>query len=123
MRAFWRQALSQDEVQNRYSDNCFLDASPAAYYTLGAPPAARTDWERNMATDVILPKLGFSMTEGTIQEWLAGDGAQVVEGRALYVIEAEKSAVEVESPATGTLHIRAQVGETYECGTVIGYIE
>jgi acetyl/propionyl-CoA carboxylase alpha subunit len=112
------------KCKNHYSDNCFVDESSAAYYMPIAPPAARMRLGgKYMATDVILPKLGFSMTEGTIEEWLAGDGAQVAEGQALFVLEAEKSAVEVESPATGTLHIRAEVGETYECGTVIGFIE
>ena len=76
-----------------------------------------------MATEIILPKLGFSMNEGQIAEWLVADGAQVTEGQPLYLIEADKSTNEVESPATGTLSIEAEAGETYDVGTVIGYIE
>ncbi|MES2157974.1 MAG: lipoyl domain-containing protein [Pseudomonadota bacterium] len=76
-----------------------------------------------MATDILLPKIGFSMTEAQIAEWLAEDGAQVTEGQPLYLLEADKSANEVESPASGTLRIIAAPGETYEVGTVLGTIE
>jgi pyruvate/2-oxoglutarate dehydrogenase complex dihydrolipoamide acyltransferase (E2) component len=76
-----------------------------------------------MAVEVLLPKLGFSMNEGQIAEWLFGDGEQVTEGEALFLLEADKSTNEVEAPASGILRIVAQEGETYEVGTVIGYIE
>lgn len=76
-----------------------------------------------MATEVLLPKIGFSMTEGAIAEWLAEDGAEVTEGQPLFLLEADKSANEVEAPASGTLRIMAQSGETYEVGTVLGVIE
>jgi pyruvate/2-oxoglutarate dehydrogenase complex dihydrolipoamide acyltransferase (E2) component len=76
-----------------------------------------------MATEILLPKIGFSMNEGQIAEWLANDGAHVAEGQPLFLLEADKSTNEVESPATGTLRIEAETGETYEVGTVIGYIE
>ncbi len=76
-----------------------------------------------MATEILLPKIGFSMNEGTLAEWMAEDGAQVTEGQPLYALESDKSTNEVDSPATGTLRIRAAVGETYEVGTVLGVIE
>lgn len=76
-----------------------------------------------MATEIILPKIGFSMNEGTISEWLAADGASVSEGQPLYLLEADKSANEVESPASGVLRIQADAGVTYEVGTVLGVIE
>lgn len=76
-----------------------------------------------MATEILLPKLGFSMTEGQISEWLAADGAQVSEGEPLFLLEADKSTNEVEAPVSGVLRIEADVGETYPVGTVIGYIE
>jgi pyruvate/2-oxoglutarate dehydrogenase complex dihydrolipoamide acyltransferase (E2) component len=75
-----------------------------------------------MATDVILPKLGFSMNEGTLTEWLIADGQPVMEGQPLYALESEKSVQEVEAPATGTLKILKSVGEIYEVGTVIAEI-
>ncbi|MGJ0239742.1 lipoyl domain-containing protein [uncultured Novosphingobium sp.] len=76
-----------------------------------------------MATEILLPKLGFSMNEGTLSEWLVSDGATVNEGDPLFSLESDKSTNEVESPATGTLKILKQTGETYEVGTVLGTIE
>ena len=76
-----------------------------------------------MATEIILPKIGFSMTEGVLAEWLAEDGAAVTEGSPLYSIESDKSTNEVEAPASGTLRITGVPGETYEVGAIIGTIE
>ena len=76
-----------------------------------------------MAVEILLPKLGFSMNEGVLAEWLVVDGGQAVEGQPLYALESEKSTQEVESPASGTLKIVASTGETYEVGTLLGTIE
>jgi len=76
-----------------------------------------------MATEIIVPKIGFAMTEGDLTEWLVGDGQPVAEGQPLFLLEAEKSANEVEAPASGTLRIYKQAGATYEVGTVLGVIE
>lgn len=75
-----------------------------------------------MAFEVTVPKIGFSMNEGILSEWLVEDGAQVTEGQPLYSIESDKSINEVESPATGTLKIIGELGETYEVGTLIAEI-
>jgi pyruvate/2-oxoglutarate dehydrogenase complex dihydrolipoamide acyltransferase (E2) component len=76
-----------------------------------------------LATEILLPKIGFSMTEGMLVEWLAQDGTPVVEGQALFALESEKSTQEVEAPASGTLRILKATGEVYPVGTVIGEIE
>ncbi|AMO70528.1 biotin/lipoyl-containing protein [Sphingorhabdus sp. M41] len=76
-----------------------------------------------MATEILLPKLGFSMTEGQVAEWLIADGGEVKEGDLLFLLEADKSTNEVDAPASGTLKIVAPVGETIQVGDVIGYIE
>ena len=76
-----------------------------------------------MAFEILLPKLGFSMTEGQVAEWLIDDGGDVSEGQPLYSLEADKSTNEVEAPASGKLKIVAQPGETMEVGSVLGYIE
>ncbi|MNF22408.1 Dihydrolipoyllysine-residue acetyltransferase component of acetoin cleaving system [compost metagenome] len=75
-----------------------------------------------MSTQVLMPKLGFAMNEGTIAEWLVADGATVEEGQVIYALESDKSVQEVESPASGTLKIVAQAGETYEVGTLLAEI-
>jgi pyruvate/2-oxoglutarate dehydrogenase complex dihydrolipoamide acyltransferase (E2) component len=75
-----------------------------------------------MATEIILPKLGFSMNEGTLSEWFVTDGGEVKSGEPLFSLESDKSTQEVEAPASGTLKILKQPGETYEVGTVLGEI-
>jgi pyruvate/2-oxoglutarate dehydrogenase complex dihydrolipoamide acyltransferase (E2) component len=75
-----------------------------------------------MSTQILLPKLGFSMNEGTLSEWLVADGASVQAGQPLYALESEKSVQEIEAPASGTLKIVKQAGEIYEVGTVLGEI-
>jgi pyruvate/2-oxoglutarate dehydrogenase complex dihydrolipoamide acyltransferase (E2) component len=76
-----------------------------------------------MPTDVLMPKLGFSMNEGTIAEWLVADGGSAVEGQALLSLESEKSVNEIESPATGILRILKAQGESHPVGTIIATIE
>ena len=71
---------------------------------------------------VTVPKIGFSMNEGVLAEWLVEDGAQVSEGQPLYALESDKSTNEVESPASGTLKIIGEIGETYEVGALIAEI-
>ena len=76
-----------------------------------------------MATDLSLPKIGFSMTEGMLTEWVVADGDQVVEGQVIYLLESDKSTQEVEAPAAGTIRIAAAAGETYQVGDLLGAIE
>ena len=75
-----------------------------------------------MTTQVLLPKIGFSMNEATLAEWMISDGSAVTEGQPLYALESDKSVQEIESPASGTLKIIAQVGEVYEVGAVLAEI-
>jgi pyruvate/2-oxoglutarate dehydrogenase complex dihydrolipoamide acyltransferase (E2) component len=76
-----------------------------------------------MATDIILPQIGFSMSEATIVEWFAEDGATVTAGDNLYSIESDKSVNEVEAPVTGVLTIKAEVGQVYPVGAILATIE
>jgi pyruvate/2-oxoglutarate dehydrogenase complex dihydrolipoamide acyltransferase (E2) component len=75
-----------------------------------------------MTTQVLLPKIGFSMNEGVLSQWLVADGAEIAAGQPLYELESEKSVQEIEAPASGTLKIIAQIGETYQVGTVLAEI-
>ena len=76
-----------------------------------------------MATQVLLPKLGFSMNAGELTEWMAEDGATVTAGQPLFSLESDKATNEIEAPASGTLRILKQAGETYDVGTVLGEID
>jgi len=77
-----------------------------------------------MSYNIIMPKLGLTMTEGTIVKWLKAEGDKVVKGEPLIEIETEKISNVVESPADGTLvKIIAKEGEVYEVTAVLGMIE
>ena len=75
-----------------------------------------------MATEVRIPRLGFSVAEATVVEWLVADGASVTAGQPLYVIETEKVENEIEAPGTGTVRITAAAGESYAVGTLLAEI-
>jgi pyruvate/2-oxoglutarate dehydrogenase complex dihydrolipoamide acyltransferase (E2) component len=75
-----------------------------------------------MATEVLLPKIGFSMNEGVLSQWLITDGASVREGEPLFSLESDKSVQEIEAPASGILRIIAEIGQTYPVGTVLAEI-
>lgn len=75
-----------------------------------------------MATEILLPKLGFAMNDGLLAEWMVADGGQVTAGEPLFALESDKSVQEVEAPVSGTLRILKQPGETYDVGTVLGEI-
>jgi len=72
--------------------------------------------------DILLPKLGFSVNEANLVEWMVADGASVAKGDPLYALESEKSVQEIEAPVAGVLKILKIAGEVYEVGTVIGEI-
>lgn len=75
-----------------------------------------------MTTQLTIPRLEMSMTEGVLAEWLVADGAQVKEGDVIYSIETGKSVMEIQAPATGRLTQKVKAGETYAVGTEIGEI-
>ncbi|MGZ5439835.1 MAG: dihydrolipoamide acetyltransferase family protein, partial [Candidatus Aminicenantales bacterium] len=72
---------------------------------------------------VIMPSLGFDMTEGLLARWLKNEGDPVVKGQAIAEIETEKATVEIEAAVSGILvRIVVQAGETVPVGTLIGVI-
>jgi len=73
--------------------------------------------------NVIMPSLGFDMTEGLLARWLKNEGDSVVKGQAIAEIETEKATVEIEAAVSGILvRIIVQAGETVPIGTLIGVI-
>lgn len=67
-----------------------------------------------------MPKLGMTMTEGTIVDWPIAVGASVTKGETVLIIESEKAEIEVEATASGFLrHIYVDVGETAACGALL----
>jgi pyruvate dehydrogenase E2 component (dihydrolipoyllysine-residue acetyltransferase) len=56
-----------------------------------------------MATEIRMPRVGHSMTEGTLVAWLAEPGVTIHAGQILLTIETDKAEYEVEAPADGRL--------------------
>ncbi|APT46244.1 dihydrolipoamide acetyltransferase family protein [Bacillus safensis] len=76
-----------------------------------------------MAVEVVMPKLGMSMKEGTVSVWNKEIGETVNKGESIASINSEKIEMEIESPAEGTiLDIKVPEGEGVPPGTVICYI-
>lgn len=76
-----------------------------------------------MAVEVVMPKLGMSMKEGTVSVWNKEVGETVNKGESIASINSEKIEIEIESPAEGTiLDIKVPEGEGVPPGTVICYI-
>ena len=77
-----------------------------------------------MATEIKVPVLGESVTEGTIAEWLKQPGEAVAVDEPIASLETDKVAVDVPSPVAGIMsqHVVA-VGDTVEVGAVIAIIE
>jgi 2-oxoglutarate dehydrogenase E2 component (dihydrolipoamide succinyltransferase) len=77
-----------------------------------------------MATDISVPSLGESVTEGTIAEWLKQPGDAVAVDEPIVSIETDKVAVEVPSPVAGVIgELKAEEGDTIEVGAVIASVE
>lgn len=76
-----------------------------------------------MATQVIMTKLGLTMKEGTVVNWLKKEGERVEKGEPLLEVETEKISSELEAPASGILlKITAQKGATVPVSGLLGII-
>lgn len=76
-----------------------------------------------MPIEVILPKVDMDMSHGKIADWHKGEGDAVIQGEALFDIETDKAAMEVESPGTGTLHyVTANQGDEVPIGQTVAWI-
>lgn len=75
-----------------------------------------------MAIDVPMPKLGLTMEEATIIEWLVADGDRVDSEQPIMLIETDKTETEVGAPGEGRLHHIGRPGDTFACGELVGVI-
>jgi pimeloyl-ACP methyl ester carboxylesterase len=74
-------------------------------------------------TAVTMPRLGLSMTEGTVVEWHARCGDPVASGAVLLTVESEKAQVEIEAFAAGVLAaVYVEPGATVPVGALLGAI-
>ena len=75
-----------------------------------------------MSSPIYMPKLGLTMTEGTLTEWLVNTGETVTKGQPVASIETDKIETEIEAEAEGRLHQLCKSGEIFECGVVLGWV-
>ena len=74
-------------------------------------------------SDITLPMLGESVTEGTITRWFKQVGDTVAEDEALFEVSTDKVDSEVPSPVAGVVtEILVPEGETVEVGTVLARV-
>jgi len=76
-----------------------------------------------MAKEILMPKLGLTMTEGTVEEWKFKEGDKVKKGDILFSVATDKLTNDVEAESDGVLlKILLSAGETAPCKAVIGYL-
>jgi pyruvate dehydrogenase E2 component (dihydrolipoamide acetyltransferase) len=78
-----------------------------------------------MASEIVVPRLGWNMDQGVFLGWLKRDGEMVQAGEPLFKLEGDKSVQEVEAMATGVLHIASPgpaEGDIVAIGTLLGHI-
>ena len=76
-----------------------------------------------MATKVVMPTLGLTMTEGTIEEWKANEGDKVNKGDVLFSVSTDKLTNDIEAEESGTLlKVVHPAGSVVECKKTIAWI-
>jgi pyruvate dehydrogenase E2 component (dihydrolipoamide acetyltransferase) len=77
-----------------------------------------------MRIEVTMPSMGYEMEEGKVVSWLKQVGDRVDRGEVLAEIETDKTTVEMESMAAGTVaEIVVAEGDVAAVGAVIAYLE
>src|SRR5271163_3296489 len=73
-----------------------------------------------MSTEVVMPQMGESITEGTLTKWLKKPGDTVQRDEPLFEISTDKVDAEIPSPTAGTLEeIKIAEGTTVQINTVV----
>ena len=78
-----------------------------------------------MPTEIVMPRLGWTMEEGTLVEWLKQNGDRIESGDIIFTVESDKAINEIESFDSGTLYIPPDApkpGDTLPIGAILGYL-
>src|ERR1022692_4818762 len=88
------------------------------------PRICSRDREDLHMTDVVMPKMGESIVEGTLTKWLKKPGDHVERDEPLFEISTDKVDTEIPSPAAGTLsEVMVEEGKTVGISTVVARID
>ena len=110
--------------------NDVVVAASASVTPQPAPRAPQPETQRSestqsggSATEIVMPQMGESITEGTVSKWLKAVGDGIEKDEPLLEISTDKVDAEVPSPAAGKLlEIRVNEGETVEVGAVLALV-
>ncbi|WP_458116998.1 2-oxoglutarate dehydrogenase, E2 component, dihydrolipoamide succinyltransferase [Arthrobacter sp. D2-10] len=120
------QAPSDDAAtQDQPGESAAQDTEAAAPAATAAEQASESDagTSGGQGTEVTLPALGESVTEGTVTRWLKAVGDEVEVDEPLLEVSTDKVDTEIPSPVAGTLQeIRVNEDETAEVGSVLAVI-
>ncbi len=78
-----------------------------------------------MAIEIFMPKLGWTMEEGVLDEWVKQDGEEVQAGDIIFVVESDKALQEIEAFDSGILRILPDappLGSTVKIGELLAYL-
>ncbi|MCY3865084.1 MAG: dihydrolipoamide acetyltransferase family protein [Chloroflexi bacterium] len=78
-----------------------------------------------MAIEIVMPKLGWTMEEGVLDEWVKEDGEEVQAGDIIFVVESDKALQEIEAFDSGILRILPDappLGSTVKIGELLAYL-
>jgi len=76
-----------------------------------------------LATNIVMPQMGYDMREGTVVKWYKGEGEEVARGEVIADIETDKATVEFEAYTSGVLRrIIADEGVSIPVGELIAVI-
>ena len=78
-----------------------------------------------MAIEIVMPKLGWTMEDGILDEWIKQDGDDVRPGDVIFVVESDKALQEIEAFDAGILRILPDappIGSTIKTGELLAYL-
>ena len=97
--------------------------SPAVTVPGTPTPSSAAPSASTAATEILMPQMGESITEGTITKWLKKVGDTIQRDEPIFEISTDKVDAEIPSPAAGVLtEIKAQEGQTVSINTVVALI-
>ncbi len=76
-----------------------------------------------MPTNIVIPEMGESVTQGVIASWRKKPGEFVKRDETVLELETDKITAEIPSPASGILTPAAKAGDTVKVGAVVGKID
>ena len=75
-----------------------------------------------MSFQVLMPKEGLTMVEGTITEWKVKEGDKFAKDDVVMVFENEKTEIDCEATGSGLIHILAKEGDVVPVGVAVAVI-